>query len=84
VWLKFLAGLGYQLSAIEQAVADGQPYTGDGTPDTAAGAPGEPDGSADPGDQDPGDVGTGDPRSEATGAGEADIPGQLGEDPAAA
>lgn len=32
-WLKFLAGLGYELSAIEQAVVDGLPYTGDDTPD---------------------------------------------------
>jgi ParB family transcriptional regulator, chromosome partitioning protein len=32
-YLAFLASAGYQLSAIEQAVADGTPYTGD-TPDT--------------------------------------------------
>lgn len=28
-WLRFLAGLGYALSPIEQAVADDRPYTGD-------------------------------------------------------
>jgi ParB/Sulfiredoxin domain len=33
-WLTFLAGLGYQMSAIERAVAGGEPYTG-GTPGTA-------------------------------------------------
>ena len=31
-YLDFLASLGYQLSAIEQAVADGVPYTGDNPP----------------------------------------------------
>jgi hypothetical protein len=30
-YLNFLAGLGYQLSGIEQAVADGTPYTGETT-----------------------------------------------------
>jgi ParB family chromosome partitioning protein len=32
-YLAFLANLGYQLSAIEQAVADGVPYTGDALDD---------------------------------------------------
>ena len=31
-YLSFLASIGYQLSAIEQAVADGVPYTGDTPP----------------------------------------------------
>jgi ParB family chromosome partitioning protein len=31
-YLTFLASLGYPLSAIEQAVADGTPWTGDTTP----------------------------------------------------
>ena len=33
-YLTFLAAIGYQLSAIEQAVADGTPYAGDVTPAT--------------------------------------------------
>ncbi len=44
----FLASLGYQLSAVEQAVADGVPYTGEDTP----GGPGSDDATD--------DVGTGD------------------------
>jgi hypothetical protein len=28
-YLRFLAGIGYELSPIEQSVADGEPYTGD-------------------------------------------------------
>ena len=35
-YLAFLASLGYQPSAIEQAVADGVPYTGDDPTDLAA------------------------------------------------
>jgi ParB/Sulfiredoxin domain len=85
VWLKFLAGLGYQLSAIEQAVADGVPYTGDdtpGDPDPAdEGAPGEPDGSADADDPDPGNAASGDQESEVTSAGDADVPDEPGEYP---
>ncbi|HXL92223.1 MAG TPA: hypothetical protein VN969_25050 [Streptosporangiaceae bacterium] len=33
-WLTFLASLGYPLAGIEQAVADGAPWTGDGEPGT--------------------------------------------------
>lgn len=85
MWLTFLAGLGYPLSAIEQAVADGVPYTGDKAPDSpdaaSAGARSEPDGSAGTDGPDPGDAGSGDPESEVTGTGAADLPGQPGEYP---
>jgi len=37
-WLKFLAGLGYQMSAIEQAVADGVPYVGETRDESGASA----------------------------------------------
>jgi len=40
-YLAFLSSLGYQLSDIEQAVADGTPYTGD-TPPGGAPATGDP------------------------------------------
>ena len=60
-YLAFLASLGYQLSAIEQAVADGTPYTGD---TTLAGllAPEQPEAGAEPG----GDIGNADPAVAAT------------------
>ena len=43
-WLTFLASLGYELSAIEQAVARGVPYEGEDTPaEPDAGGTGTPD-----------------------------------------
>jgi ParB family chromosome partitioning protein len=38
-YLSFLAGLGYQLSSIEQALADGVAWTGDTAPDADPGEP---------------------------------------------
>jgi len=43
-YLAFLASLGYQLSGIEQAVADGTPYTGDTPPGDALTDGGDPAG----------------------------------------
>jgi ParB family chromosome partitioning protein len=42
-YLAFLASLGHELSVIEQAVADGLPYTGDTTAETPDGTPDAPD-----------------------------------------
>jgi hypothetical protein len=57
-WLTFLASLGYQMSAIEQAVARGVPYTGEdmfNTPDAdATSTPQAPSGDADPAAAGPG------------------------------
>jgi ParB family chromosome partitioning protein len=54
-YLRFLAGLGYQLSGIEQAVADGTPWTGDTPPDSLLADPGNDDASHDDaGDEPPG------------------------------
>jgi ParB family chromosome partitioning protein len=68
-WLRFLADLGYQMSAIEQAVADDQPWTGD--------APAEPDreepGADDP-DAAPAEPPTGD--TDGIAAGEAGSAGE--------
>jgi hypothetical protein len=57
-YLAFLASLGYQLSVIEQAVADDRPYTGDEPAedvlppaDGAAGTEGQSDGPVRDGDQ---------------------------------
>ena len=44
-YLAFLAGLGYELSSIEQAMADNVPWTGD-TPASGPGAPPDPAGPA--------------------------------------
>jgi ParB family chromosome partitioning protein len=53
-YLTFLAALGYQLSAIEQAVAGGTPYTGDDAPpDSLIPTPGHDDDGHDSGDQPP-------------------------------
>ena len=41
-YLAFLASLGYQLSDIEQAVADGVPYTGEARPDDQLAAGDDP------------------------------------------
>jgi ParB family transcriptional regulator, chromosome partitioning protein len=45
IYLAFLAALGYELSSIEQAVADGVPYTGDDAPEPGPAGPAgaEPD-----------------------------------------
>ena len=48
-YLTLLASLGYQLSAIEQAVADGTPWTGDTTLASLL-APEQPEDDAEPGD----------------------------------
>ena len=45
-WFRFLAGIGYELSLIEQAVADGVPYAGDQPGDDLATAD-TPDGGTD-------------------------------------
>jgi ParB family chromosome partitioning protein len=85
MWLKFLAGLGYELSAIEQAVADGVPYTGDDTP----GEPGTgPDGDGVPLDAASADLaepspGGADDTGDANTAGNADAPGEYPGDAAA-
>ena len=47
-YLAFLASLGYPLSAIEQAVADGIPWTGDTTPASLL-TPEQPEDDAEPG-----------------------------------
>jgi ParB family chromosome partitioning protein len=58
-WLRLIAQLGYQLSPVEQAVADGVPYLGDtadGNEPLTAGDPGQgdlPDGDQDGSDQGP-------------------------------
>jgi len=56
-WPNFLASLGYQLSGIEQAVADGTPWTGDDAPGQPAasgsGEPGQPSEDTDPTEPDP-------------------------------
>jgi ParB family chromosome partitioning protein len=66
-YLAFLASAGYQLSSIEQAVADGTPWTGD--------SPAEPlpydSGTAGPGDE-PGPAGQ--PGAGESAAGDADLP----------
>ncbi|HMH90817.1 MAG TPA: hypothetical protein VK586_06985 [Streptosporangiaceae bacterium] len=67
-WLRLTAQIGYQLSPVEQAVADGVPYLGD----TAHGTdplPAADSGSGDPADggQDGGDQGPPEPRSEPGG-----------------
>jgi hypothetical protein len=56
-YLAFLASIGYQLSAIEQAVADSVPYTGtdDSDPDPAQLAPAATALDADPGNDQPDD-----------------------------
>jgi ParB family transcriptional regulator, chromosome partitioning protein len=66
-YLAFLASLGYQLSAIERAVADGTPYSGNTTPDSLL-APEQPETENEP----CGDVGNADPAS----AGDAGSPAQ--------
>jgi ParB family chromosome partitioning protein len=53
VYLRFLAAAGYELSPIEQAVADQVPYTGDQPGDDLA-ATGEPDGEVTGSESDPG------------------------------
>jgi len=53
-YLTFLASIGYQLSAIEQAVADGTPYTGD-SPSASSILPGDQPDDGNPPGQDPGD-----------------------------
>jgi ParB family chromosome partitioning protein len=64
-WLRFAAQLGYQLSPVEQAIADGVPYLGDsaaGNEPVAAGEPGRgdpPDGDQGGGDQEPAEPGSG-------------------------
>jgi ParB family chromosome partitioning protein len=79
-WLSFLAGLGYPLSAIEQAVADSVPYTGDGTPPESGtggdGAPEEPSKSADADDADSAEAAEGD--CGGTSPGSADLPRPAG------
>jgi ParB family chromosome partitioning protein len=47
-YLTFLASIGYPLSAIEQALADGVPYTGDIPAGPALGDPDEADNAASP------------------------------------
>ncbi len=53
-WFRFLAGIGYELSLIEQAVADGAPYTGEQPGDdlTTADMPDEGTDSPDSGQDD--------------------------------
>jgi ParB family chromosome partitioning protein len=63
-YLAFLASLGYQLAPIEQAVVDGEPYTGDTLGDQLAG-----ESADDPGTDEP----AGDPRTEGTGADDTSI-----------
>ena len=77
-YLAFLASVGYQLTPIEQTVADGEPWTGD-TPAGDALTAGE--GTADPGDpgsaEGPdagGQPGTGDPTPEGGQLDEASQP----------
>jgi ParB family chromosome partitioning protein len=64
-WLRFTAQMGYQLSPVEQAVADGVPYLGDSADGHEPPAAGDP-GQADPldGDQDSSDQGPADHDSE--------------------
>jgi ParB family chromosome partitioning protein len=50
-YLAFLGSLGYQLSGIEQAIADGTPYTGDTPPGDSLSA--DPDPDPDPGSDQP-------------------------------
>ncbi len=77
-WLQFLASLGYQLSAIEQAVADGMPYTGDDTPgeqdtrDDAAHEPAVNSGPVEDGADQAGD------HTGTVGADETELPGGAG------
>jgi hypothetical protein len=76
-YLAFLASLGYELSAIEQAVADGTPYTGE-TPTNGLLA--ENHGA----DRPPGDPDRGDLRDEVTPddgrGGDLPVPGVQPED----
>jgi ParB family transcriptional regulator, chromosome partitioning protein len=85
-YLVFLASLGYQLSVIEQAVADGVPYTGD-TPagpvpgQPADSIPGEGDGDGDSGEHDaPASAADADPGAPGDGSTEdAGDPGPAGD-----
>jgi ParB family transcriptional regulator, chromosome partitioning protein len=52
-YLRFLASLGYELSAIEQAVADGIPYTGDHPADELSPGTGSQPSADVPGDAEP-------------------------------
>jgi ParB family transcriptional regulator, chromosome partitioning protein len=81
-YLKFLAAAGYELSAIERAVAEGVPYTGDEPgllgPEVAAAAddPGIGIGADLAGDgQQPGEDATADDPSDVTGPGDCSEPG---------
>jgi ParB/Sulfiredoxin domain len=68
-WLQFLASLGYQLSAIEKAVADGVPWTPGEAPGPVAGEGGEPEGAEDLAGGPPGaDDGPGDDSGDDPGA----------------
>lgn len=76
-WLRFLAGLGYPLSAIEQAVADDTAWTGDDTPaepDTTG--PAVPGDSTDPAEPDADDPSTADGTAITGMAGTADVPAE--------
>ena len=77
VYLRFLAAAGYELSPVEQAVADQVPYTGDQPGDDLA-ATAEPD----RGDAEADDGKRGNPGTEQDGEGTADG-GQSGDDPVA-
>lgn len=68
-YLTLLASLGYQMSAIEHAVADGEPYTGD--------TPASPD-PADTGEADTGGADGENTAAEADDTGEQNEPGQAG------
>lgn len=81
-YLAFLASLGYELSAIEQAVADEGPYTGETPPESLLG---DDHNDADPvsqparGEQDPGDAeesSDGDPPGPGAGPQDANAAGQ--------
>jgi len=70
-YLAFLASVGHTLAPIEQAVADGVPWTGDTPTDMLAGHSDDPVGD----DASSGDTGTGDDGERLT----ADISGEIGQ-----
>ncbi len=70
-YLRVLASIGYQMSAIEQAVADLAAYTGE----TPAGDPIIP-GPDQPGPDGPEETGTDQDRADGPSAGDGDVPGE--------
>lgn len=71
-YLAFLSSLGYQLAPVEQAVADGMPYTGDAPDDLPNAGDGNKPASPEPGEASPDDAAGEDSRQRQNGPDEAE------------